>query len=95
MNWKILIIRYTYSCVHVENSSSILMFYIRVSHWPPNITDVGFHPDNILTQDERKHGNFNTVDSGTLHLENIYKIYFSSGYMTEISVELNQLTARS
>ena len=60
-----------------------------------NITDVGFHPDNILTQDGRKHGNFNTVDSGTLHLENIYKIYFSSGYMTEISVELNQLTARS
>ena len=60
-----------------------------------NITDVGFHPDHILTQDDRKHGNFNTVDSGTLHLENIYKIYFSSGYMTEISVELNQLIARS
>ena len=59
------------------------------------ITDVGFHPDNILTQDDRKHGNFNSLDSGTLHLENIYKIYFSSGYMTEISVELNQLIARS
>ena len=33
------------------------------------ITDLGFHPYNILTQDDRKHGNFNTLDSGTLHLE--------------------------
>ena len=61
----------------------------------PFITDVGFHPDNILTQDDRKHGNFNTLDSGTLHLENIYIIYFSCGYMTEISVALNQLIVRS
>ena len=42
-----------------------------------NITDVGFHPDNILTQDDRKHGNFNTLDSGTLHLAGkyIYNIF--------------------
>ena len=37
-----------------------------------HITDLGFYPDNILTQDDRKHGNFNTLDSGTLHIPGKY-----------------------